>query len=257
MPESATDRCTTAHSYILHLAKRPRYFWDAEAIREQASENTHSRYAEARDTPKGTSKTASGEGHAGWDSMTNGHVSARNARSVWTIPTEPNGLAICQVCDAYWERGAPQEHCGQRVVQHYAAFPLELARRCILAGTSERGVCPECGAPWERVVERQFQQRQINNGKWRGQEAGEGKLPSGTTQVETTGWRRTCDHAGGGGISWDPVPAVVLDPFAGSGTTLFTARQHGRRSIGIELNPDYCRIAAGRLSQLSLLGEAR
>lgn len=50
---------------------------------------------------------------------------------------------------------------------------------------------------------------------------------------------------------------TVLDPFAGSGTTLKVARDHGRHAIGIELNEDYCRIAADRLAQQSLLtGEA-
>ena len=51
-----------------------------------------------------------------------------NARNVWTFPSK--GLAE----------------------PHYAAFPPELPRRCILAGTSEHGVCAECGAPWERLV---------------------------------------------------------------------------------------------------------
>ena len=41
-------------------------------------------------------------------------------------------------------------------VDHFATFPEELPRRCILAGTSERGVCPQCGAPWRRVVEREY-----------------------------------------------------------------------------------------------------
>ena len=47
-----------------------------------------------------------------------------NARNVWTIPTQ----------------GRPDAH--------FATFPDELPRRCILAGTSERGVCADCGAPW-------------------------------------------------------------------------------------------------------------
>ena len=55
--------------------------------------------------------------------------SGANARNVWTIPMQ----------------GRPDSH--------FATFPDELPRRCILAGTSEHGVCGECGAPWVRVVE--------------------------------------------------------------------------------------------------------
>lgn len=52
------------------------------------------------------------------------------------------------------------------------------------------------------------------------------------------------------------IPATVLDVFAGSGTTLLVARKLGRRSVGIELNEDYCALAADRLAQQSLLAEA-
>lgn len=75
---------------------------------------------------------------------------------------------------------------------------------------------------------------------------------SGNVRLEkrtsTLGWLPSCsshDHP--------PVPCVVLDIFAGSGTTLKVARDHGRHSIGIELNEEYLRIARDRLSQLSLL----
>ena len=46
-----------------------------------------------------------------------------------------------------------------------------------------------------------------------------------------------------------PEGGVVLDPFMGSGTTALVARQFGRNFIGIELNPDYVRLARRRLAQ--------
>ncbi len=51
------------------------------------------------------------------------------------------------------------------------------------------------------------------------------------------------------------LPATVLDPFMGSGTTGLVARKHGRRCVGIELNADYCELAARRLAQQSLLAQ--
>ena len=46
-----------------------------------------------------------------------------------------------------------------------------------------------------------------------------------------------------------PEGGIVLDPFLGSGTTAVVARKLGRMCIGIEINPEYCRMAEERIAQ--------
>lgn len=50
-----------------------------------------------------------------------------------------------------------------------------------------------------------------------------------------------------------PTDGIVLDPFAGSGTTAVVAQRLGRKYVGIEINPEYCEMAKGRLYQPALL----
>jgi DNA modification methylase len=107
-------------------------------------------------------------------------------------------------------------------VAHFATFPRELITPCILAGTSAAGCCTNCGAPYRRVS-------------------------SAAAAPNPAAWEPSCRCP----LS-PPAPCVVLDPFLGSGTTAAVARQLGRRSIGIELNTAYCRLAAQGLNQHSL-----
>ena len=59
--------------------------------------------------------------------------------------------------------------------------------------------------------------------------------------VTNNGWRPTCDH------DHDPIPATVLDPFAGAGTTGLVADRLNRDSILIELNPEYADLIRNRI----------
>lgn len=158
------------------------------------------------------------------------HPATRNCRDVWTITPRPY-------------KGA-----------HFATYPPELAERCVLAGTSERGCCRECGAPWRREVEsrRLLDGAHELSGAWAQDEAGRlGAQGVGhyriSTERHTVGWSPACDCAAG-----DPVPCTVLDPFFGAGTTGLAAGHLGRRCIGVELNPEYAELARARLHEAGL-----
>jgi len=226
MPESVTDRCTKAHEYIFLLSKSQHYYYDHEAIKEPAA------YDGRKDTfLKGSPKYEKGvvpgqvehpmaaKGHERWKKNERGEY-VRNKRSVWTIPTKPFKEA------------------------HFAVFPPDLIEPCILAGTSPRA-CEICGAPWERVVEREPMEikrsgRGVALGNY-GKTAASGTMTKPATSV-TTGWRPTCtcQNEGKG-------RCIVLDPFMGSGTTGMVAAMHQRNFIGFELNPEYCKMAEKRI----------
>ena len=169
-----------------------------------------------------------------WDDMTTAEQRAggANARTVWRIAARPFSG------------------------KHFATFPEDLPRRCIMAGTSEYGVCAECGAPWERVLERNFQ-AQDDVSEARGIRGANGQkaldrnntwdgYPRGSTVYHSLGWQPACPHDA------LVVPATVLDSFVGSGTTAMVAQRLGRRAVGIDASEEYLRLAVKRVGAVSL-----
>jgi len=269
MPSSVRDRTTPAHEMIYLLSRAPVYFYDDVAGEEPITESSAQRYAQPTiDQQTGGAKQDAYEAGftgmrsrsrrpneiikdlakrqpSGWDRAAGAHSvvdlnygerqppkngnsewSSRRKRSVWPLALEPYAGA------------------------HFATAPTKIVEPCVLMSTSARGVCPDCGAPWERVVVMQ----------------------------RTTGWRPTCScydayyrtmpkaraaekrrrrdlwpegwwarvRARPGG-TWPVVPATVLDPFGGAGTTGLVANSLGRNAILIELNPTYAGMARTRL----------
>ena len=129
---------------------------------------------------------------------------------------------------------------------HFATFPPEVPRRAILAGTSERGVCAHCGAPWARVVERESRPNTclgvVREDGGRPHRNPGGGVGTDARKAYARGWRATCRCA-----AEAPIAATVLDPFLGAGTTALVADRLGRDCIGIELSADYAAMAEGRV----------
>lgn len=231
MPETAKDRPTRDYENIFLLSKSRFYFYDWFNMMEPVTGNTHSKGVKL-DPPK------KNEGrHIGWDKSTAGIPDMRMGRTVWKIKAKPY-------------KGA-----------HFATFPPALPEKCIKGGSSEKGVCPECGAPWVRIVESGG--GALGEG-WNDHKEdtvvgnrGNSKMKGGNGYYrKTVGWEPSCDcceicntfmsihdH-----VPYDPVPATILDPFGGSGTTAQVADNMGRRGIAFELSWKYLQTARKRLN---------
>lgn len=212
MPMPARGRPTTSHEYVFLFAKSRYYYYDTEAVR----------------VPLLVDEKRKRQVYNG-----------KSARTSTFMPPNPNGRNLWTV----WHFA-----CQPCPEAHFATFPEALPEICIRAGTSAYGCCEECGAPWERVLEATPEGKELLGKSWHPHEndlveGHTGKiLPAGVELYRTTGWKPTCKCA-----CLSLVPATVLDPFAGSSTTGVVALREGRQFLGIELNPEYCRISQERL----------
>lgn len=274
MPESTKDRPTRAHEYVFLLSKSELYFYDHEAIKEPVTWNAHPRGGGVN--PKaGLIKRPTG-----WDGETGWHRSHRRKLGRYK-QNESFSKAVCELVDTRNKRSVWTVKTEGFPGAHFATFPQALVAPCIAAGTSEKGACAECGAPWERISEVWYENpgNRTNNGqKWQGRK----HEPFGTGAHEvrlerhsrTIGWQPTCECHGkfvkvkkrkvvlGQGfhdVDWWYVPnlplgmhptvsCVVLDPFMGSGTTAVVAVKLRRSFVGIEISRKYVQMARERIA---------
>ena len=250
LPEGVQDRPARAHEYVFLLARSPRYYYDGDAVRQPHADQTLGfvgRETTARAYGRAESQDASGGvASGGWGSQSdeNGRVRTVDPRgsalrTVWTIPSTP--------------------YLGE----HMAPMPVGLASLAVHAGTSDGGCCAACGTPLRRVVElgaadleRQRACGGDANGEYHGEDrkgyVGKGahggagakaRILAHMRERITTGGERSC-----GCETAETRPAVVLDPFGGSGTTALAACRLGRDSVLIELNRDSATEAAARVA---------
>jgi len=207
-------------SYIT-VATRSRARWfDLTAVRGPGSSNTHARTAKGVTTRPTTGKSADRDGN--FDSLATQHLSAGGppldawfdeydgTHDLWTLSSAGSNLA------------------------HYAMWPAKLAQRLVLM-LCPAEVCTVCGEPRRRIeVTTNAFGHDAPRRSWaadadsRDPRTDRVRIATPTSERMTLGWS-DCGHG-----SFQR--GVVLDPFAGTGTTVAVADLSGRDGIGIDID---------------------
>jgi DNA modification methylase len=234
-PESCHDRPTKSHEYVFLFSKAPRYFYDADAIREPHTTKPQRRLTQrhsARDQAMRPDKQY--RYRLRDEPGVEGNPAGRNRRTVWSVNTA--------AFDA--------RRLGIEGINHFAVMPPALAEICVLSSTSPRA-CEVCGAPWKRSTTKatRFEgesgragrsPEEINaRGKWEQRQHGKHLKLGPVVEIQTVGWCPSCKCAESKGLA----RCLILDPFAGAGTVLAMSAHLGRDYLGIELNEQYLRLA--------------
>ena len=237
------DKFRPATSYITVACKSPRRWFDLDAVRGAPSPKTNARTAKGVDRQQSAGKSADDERRGGnFSTLDTLHEVGGSPPLDWHADDHPEDG------DWLWKM-SPQGFAGS----HYATFPLPLPTRLIKAMCPER-VCTVCGVPSERIAETTNAVGKATGRRtWRedgtdGVGAGhsghitESVSNAPTAQRVTTGWT-DCGHN-----AWRT--GRVLDPFAGSGTTLVAAHNESRDAIGVDLDSRNVAMVEDRLGPL-------
>lgn len=217
MPSSVKDRFTVDWEHVLFFVSQKKYWFETQYEKLQGKDERQwqGKYNECGSIIQGSSNAGIKR-----TKRYNETIQGRNKRCVWQINTKPFKEA------------------------HFAVFPEELCITPIKSGCPEF-ICKKCGKAREKIYERgnvictggTDNGKLTNNKKFNLRNDNNKLIQYEQNLIGLT----DC----GCGAEW--INGVVLDPFAGSGTTLKVARELGRNSIGIELNPEYIKIIKRRL----------
>jgi DNA modification methylase len=270
LPESVTDRTRDSHEFWFHLTKSERYYSAVDEVREpHAMALSYKRLGQENAAGIAAPRaTARGEGDGRAYATTWSNPLGKLPSSVWAVASEP--LTIPEWAKARYD-----------LPDHFAAFPQELPRRIIL-GWSPGGVCVECGEGRRPVVAKELRVTRGKAGGMTARDLETSNDSAGardwslgayghydativgyscacllcrdccerladvTNQVVPAPQRRVGVGPQESCVHCRPAPtrpAIVLDPFVGTGTTIGVAQALGRTGIGVDLSMDYARLA--------------
>jgi DNA modification methylase len=233
IPSSANDRFTVDFEYLYFFTRNRNYFFEQQLeVWTDRNTNDIRRALDGHKQYSGKWRRKDGRGSFALpeSKIVGNPLEGRNKRCVWNIPTQPFPEA------------------------HFAVFPEKLVLTPMQAGCPQ-DVCVRCGRP-KRLIKKVTQNPDAFNIRVRDVKEGRIKFADRkasdreVSQYREKEYRATerervisegCEC--GAGFR----RGIVLDPFAGSGTTCMVAKRLGRDFIGIDISERYCEMARKRL----------
>ncbi|ELY68872.1 DNA-methyltransferase [Natrinema versiforme] len=232
VPEPVTDRATKGHEMVYHLVPADGYWYDTYGV-----------------NPDGTPVADV------WDIFPTPYDEAHFATFPKALPERMVKLScpptVCAACQTPYRRATEEIQPWtlspddverpqlKRALERYHRSDLtpEHLEACRALGFADAGHGKNCqtgtGNNTARVEDLAAEAKAVLDGYFR---------EFATTKTEPDGFEQSCD------CETDATePGIVLDPFAGAGTTCLVAKRLGRRFIGTELNPEYVALAQKRI----------
>jgi DNA modification methylase len=279
IPDNTADRTSDKHEYWFHLTKHGAYYSAVDELREDYDDpdGTAARYAQGYnegshydDQRRTTNNDLGGDwtmNPAGKRPASYTHIAEDPYEGLWSwlAATQPDLLdhylahSSPGVAPSGWLTSNEPLRAPGHLEQHFAAFPTEWPRRIIM-GWSPPGICLECGEGRRpAVTEERTLDGEPVSGSWQTNPDGHQVGPQGVghwrynTNRSILGYQCPC-YTGAPTVAelaaWNRPPtrpAVVLDPFVGTGTTLVCAEALGRIGVGLDLSGSYLDLARWRI----------